>query len=111
MLRSMKELRGYSIHATDGDIGSVHGFYFDDHYWTIRYLVVDTRNWLPGKKVLIASDWIKQVSWPGEAYVDMTRKQIEDSPEFDPSAPVNREYEERLYDFYGRAKYWGKNVM
>jgi hypothetical protein len=70
-------------------------------------MVVDTRNWWPGKKVLVAPQWVTEISW-GEAqvHVDMTREQIKNSPEFDPAAPVNRTYEERLFDYYGRPKYW-----
>ena len=54
MLRSLKELQGYTISATDGDIGSVHDFYFDDQHWTVRYLVVDTGGWLSGRRVLVS---------------------------------------------------------
>jgi hypothetical protein len=79
----------------------------DDETWTIRYMVIDTRNWWPGKKVLVAPPWITEIDW-GEArvHVDMTQTEIKSSPEFDPAAPVNREYEERLFDYYGRPKYW-----
>jgi hypothetical protein len=72
-----------------------------------RYVVIDTRNWLPGKSVLIAPHWIKEISW-GESkmYVDLSREAIKNSPAYDPSTPVNRKYEERLYDYYGRPKYW-----
>ena len=106
-LRSSDEVFGYDIQATDGAIGHVEDFIIDTVLWTIRYIVVDTRNWLPGKKVLIAPQWVKQFSWQeADAYVDLTRTEIKESPEYDPAAPVNRGYEERLYDYYGRPKYW-----
>jgi hypothetical protein len=106
-LRSTQEVLGYYIHASDGDLGHVEDFIVDDDNWTIRYMVVDTRNWLPGKKVLVAPEWITEVSWgESKVYVDLTQDAIKDSPEYDPTETVNRLYEERLYDFYGRPKYW-----
>jgi hypothetical protein len=106
-LRSSTEVIGYHIQATDDEIGHVEDFILDDENWTIRYMVVDTRNWLPGRKVLLTPAWIDSVDWGNnKVSVDLTREQVKDSPEYDPSAPVNREYEVRLYDFYGRPKYW-----
>jgi hypothetical protein len=106
-LRSAKEVIGYHIQALDGEIGHVEDFIVEDIVQIIRYMVVDTRNWLPGKKVLIAPLWIEKFSWKdSKVFVDMLREAIKESPEFNPSEPVNRRYEERLYDFYGRPKYW-----
>lgn len=106
-LRSTKEVMKYRIRAIDGEIGHLEDFILDDEIWTIRYLVIDTRNWLPGKKVLVAPGWIKRIDWAGaQVHVELVQESIEKSPEYDPSSPVNREYEERLYDFYGRPKYW-----
>ncbi len=108
-LRSTREVEGYHIEASDGDIGHVEEFIVDDEEWIIRYVVIDTRNWLPGKKVLIAPEWIENVDWPsGKVQVARDRETIKDSPEFDPSRTVNREYETRLYDYYGRPKYWNR---
>ena len=107
-LRSTREVIGYHIQARDGEIGHVEDFVVDDEAWFIRYLVIDTRNWLPGRKVLVAPAWAEQVNWvERKVYVDLGRETIKSSPEFDPSMPVNREYEARLYDFYGRPYYWG----
>jgi uncharacterized protein YrrD len=106
-LRSTREVIGYYIEASDGDIGHVEDFIIDVEAWMIRYMVVNTRNWLPGKNVLVAPEWITAMSWgESKVMVDLTRDSIKSSPEFDPSAPVNRVYEEQLYDFYGRPKYW-----
>jgi uncharacterized protein YrrD len=106
-LRSTREVIGYHIHATDGAIGHVDDFIFEDEDWVMRYLVVDTRNWLPGKKVLVAPQWVASVDWAGmQVNVDLDTEAIEHGPEFDPSLPVNREYEVRLYDYYGRPHYW-----
>lgn len=106
-LRSTAEVNGYHIEARDGEIGHVEDFILDDETWTLRYIVVDTKNWLPGRKVLVSPHWIKSVDWASsKVTVDLTREEIEKSPPYDPSAPVNREYELQLYDFYGRPKYW-----
>ncbi len=106
-LRSSREVIGYRIHATDGPIGHVEDFILSDEDWVIRYLVVDTRNWLSGKSVLIAPEWVRDIDWEEhEVWVDVPRQTIEDSPPYDPAAPVNRDYEMRIYDYYGRPKYW-----
>jgi sporulation protein YlmC with PRC-barrel domain len=106
-LRSTREVVGYHIQARDGEIGHVEDLIVDDETWTVRYMVVDTKNLLPGKKVLVAPTWIDGISWSdSKVAVDMTTAQIKDSPEYTPSAPVNRELEERLYDYYGRPYYW-----
>ena len=106
-LRSVEEVCGYSIQVRDGKIGQVEDFVMDDHSWKLHYLIVNTGNWLPGKKVLISPDWIKAVNWPDQTVdLDMTQEGVKNSPEFDPSLPINREYEARLYDYYGRPHYW-----
>ncbi len=106
-LRSIKEVSGYHIAATDGELGHVSDFIVDNRQWYIRYLVVDTRNWLPGKHVVISPEWVTEVEWlDGKVYLDVTREQVKNAPEYDPSTPVNRAFEEVLYDFYGRPRYW-----
>ena len=106
-LRSVKEITGYNIQAIDGSIGHVDEFIADERDWTIRYIVVDTRNWLPGRKVLIAPWMINDLTWAGQnVHVELSCEQIENSPPYDPQAPVNREYEEVFYDYYGRPVYW-----
>ncbi len=106
-LRSTDEVEGYSIHSLDGDIGQVDNFIIEDSTWTIRYMVVKTGNWLSGEKVLISPEWIELVDWAdAKVTVDLTREEIENSPPYDPATPVNRDYELKLYDYYGRPKYW-----
>jgi len=106
-LRSERQVLGYRIQARDGEIGRVDDFVLDDEEWNFRYLVVNTRNWLPGRKVLVAPLWAEKIRWTEHSvFLDLTRQEVRDSPEYDPGAPVNRRYEERLYDFYGRPKYW-----
>jgi len=108
-LRSTQEVTDYYIEAGDGDIGHVEDFIIDDESWTIRYVVIDTRNWWPGKKVLVSPEWIRSVSWTdSKVHVDLSRDTIKNSPEFDPSAPVSRDYEKRLHNHYGRSEYWNR---
>jgi hypothetical protein len=106
-LRSSKEIRGYHIEGTDAAIGHLDDFIIDDETWEVRYLVIDTRNWWLDKKVLVAPRWTNRISWTeAKVFVDLSRQQIKDSPEWSPTAPINREYEARLYDYYGRPVYW-----
>ncbi len=105
-MRSTKEVTGYRIGATDGEIGHVEDFVVDED-WAIRYVVVDSRSWLPGKKVLISPRWISEVNWlQKEVYADLTRDEIKSAPEWDPDVPLDREYETRLHEHYGRPPYW-----
>ncbi|MGN6827829.1 PRC-barrel domain-containing protein [Paucibacter sp. M5-1] len=107
-LRSSANVSGYDIHALDGSLGHVKDFIFDEASWAIRYLVVDTRNWWPGgKKVLIATHWIDRIEWSEKTvYTQLTREQIKNSPEYDDSVLLNREFEERLHQAHGRPGYW-----
>jgi hypothetical protein len=106
-LRSIDEVEGYRIQASDGEIGHVEDLIVDDETWTLRYLVVDTRNWLPGRKVLVSPSWVDDIdALQAKTFVDLTKDQVENSPEYDPRTPINRDYEVRLYDFYGRPAYW-----
>jgi hypothetical protein len=106
-LRSTEAITGYHIEAADGEIGHVDGFVVDDEAWAIRYIEVATRNWLPGKKVLVSPAWIERVSWhDSKVYVDLSREAIRNGPEYIASRPITREYENRLYFHYGRPPYW-----
>ena len=60
MLKTFSDLRGYSIRAADGDLGTVKDVYFTDLSWIVRYLVVDTGHWLPGRRVLLSADVLQQ---------------------------------------------------
>ena len=110
-LRSADEVRGYHIQGTDDEIGHVEDFVVDDETWEVRYLVIDTRNWWFGKKVLVDPKWATSVSFADrKVHLGLTREAIKNSPEWDPSAPVNRAYETRLYDYYGRPAYWSGDL-
>jgi uncharacterized protein YrrD len=106
-LRSTEDIRGHSIAATDGDIGHVEDSIIDEETWTIRYLVVDTRNWWPGKKVTVSPQWIESIDWKRrKVRIDQPRQAIKDSPEYDDSMIIDRDYEERLHEHYGQSGYW-----
>jgi len=106
-LRSTEAVTGYDIEAADGEIGHVDGFVMDDEAWAIRYVEVATRNWWPGKKVLVSPAWIERVSWAeSKVYVGLSRSAIKDGPEYIESRKITREYENRLYLHYGRPPYW-----
>src|SRR5262245_41341797 len=104
---SAKQVRGKHLEASGEHAGSVHDVYFDDHLWTIRYLVIDTGRWLPGRKVLLAPEAISK-PWHGESAVPvgLTKQQIESSPPIDTAQPVSRKAEQLLYDHYGWTPYW-----
>jgi hypothetical protein len=106
-LRSTEIVTGYHLEAPDGEIGHVEGFIVDDEAWAIRYIEVATRNWWPGKKVLISPAWIERVSWEdSKVCVGLSRGAIKNGPEYLESTPITREYEHRLYGHYGRPPYW-----
>jgi uncharacterized protein YrrD len=108
MLLSIKDSRGFSIHATDGDIGKVIDFYFDDQHWTIRYLVVDVGTWLKGPKVLVSPISIKMIATDlGRFMASITKQQVKDSPDWDTEKPVSRQFEELFANYYKYPYYWG----
>ena len=106
-LRSSHEVTGYSLQALDGEIGHIEDFVVDDDNWTFRYLIVGTRNWWPGKKVLVSPQWIERVSWEeSKAFINLSRETIQKSPEYSAEALLTREYEVGLHSHYQRKGYW-----
>jgi hypothetical protein len=100
-LRSSKAVTGYIIHAVNGEIGHVKDFIVGDEKWEIRYLEVDTGNWLPGRKVVISPSWITNVDWAmKEVTVKLTREAIENAPEYDQKQLISREYELEVFRHY-----------
>lgn len=106
-LRSTKEVIGYYIEAADGPVGPVEDFLVEESSWAIRYVVVDTVNWWPGKKVLASSRWISRVGWAeAKVYLDLERAAIKNAPAYEPEMGLSREYEARLHRHYRRTPYW-----
>lgn len=112
MYQGLNQLYGKALAATDGSIGHVHDFYFDDRSWAIRYLVADTGTWLAGRQVLLTPHAFgtRPLRWTdGDKEglrVNLTRKQIEDCPSIDTHRPVSRQYEDEYYRYYGWPTYW-----
>jgi uncharacterized protein YrrD len=108
MQRNVNNLIGNNLDATDGEIGKVEDFYFDDQTWTIRYLVVKTGSWLSGRKVLISPAAVLQHNWESGIFpVNLTREQVRDSPDMDTDKPISRQHEEDLASYYPWQPYWG----
>jgi len=103
-LRSSTDVTGYRIHAEDGEIGHLEDLVVDDEDWIVRYVEVDTRNWLPGKKVLVQSGRIQQIDWENQSVtMSLTRHAIESAPPYDPSMLITPDYEVQLFKHYGKA--------
>ncbi|MDH4153781.1 MAG: PRC-barrel domain-containing protein [Nitrospira sp.] len=101
-LRSSAQITGYSIQASDGTIGHVEDVVVDDEEWHLRYLEVDTREWLPGKRVLVSSAWIDHISWTDRSVVmTLSQEAIQSAPAYDPSKLITPEYELELFEHYG----------
>ncbi|HEX5322482.1 MAG TPA: PRC-barrel domain-containing protein [Capsulimonadaceae bacterium] len=108
MLRNMSDLVGYAIRATDGPIGHVKDFYFDDEVWVVRYLIADTGSWLSSRKVLISPISVGQSNWVDKMLsVSITREQVKNSPDIDTDKPVSRQHEMEYLGYYGYPYYWG----
>jgi hypothetical protein len=104
-LRSAHEVEGYRIDAADQEFGAVDDFLMDDTSWRIAFLVVSTRKWLPGRKVLVTPERIESVDWIARTVrVEMTAESIKQAPSFDPDLPLNSQLEQVMYDFKGRPK-------
>jgi uncharacterized protein YrrD len=83
-LRSSNAVIGHHIEATDGDVGHVEDLVFDDDTWAIRFLIVDTSNWWGGRRVLVATRRIENVSWvEAKISVDLTRQAVKNAPPYD----------------------------
>jgi hypothetical protein len=107
MLRSLKQLYEDKLGASDGEIGRVKDFYFDDQNWAVRYLVADTGSWLAGRQVLLSPHAFGNLDQTGKVLrVNLTRKQIEDSPAIESHKPLSRQYEEEYHRYYGWPYYW-----
>lgn len=108
MKHSVKSLIGFTMGATDGEIGKVKEFYFDDESWVVRYLIVDTGNWLSGRVVLISTEAIVHADWDNKIFsINLTKEQIKNSPDINTELPVSRQEEIKLQKYYPWVQYWG----
>jgi uncharacterized protein YrrD len=112
MLKSVHSLKGLTIQATDGEIGKVVEFYFDDAHWTVRYLVVNTGGWLDERLVLISPMFVGDADWDSRRlHVRLTKQQVENSPDVDTQKPVSRQHEAEYLNYYGYPSYWGDSGL
>jgi hypothetical protein len=112
MFYSLKQSYGNKLGASDGEIGHVKDYYFDDRQWAVRYLVADTGTWLPGRQVLISPHSLGRLDQEGRVLrVNLTRKQIEDSPSIDEHKPLSRQSEEEYYRHFGWPYYWQGDAL
>jgi hypothetical protein len=110
-VKDMSGFGGYTVGASDGDIGHISDVAVSDEDWAIRYLVVDTRDWLPSKHVLLPPQWTR-VEWENtKISVELPRDAIRAAPEYDPAEPVTRDYETALYGHYCRQSYWSDDSL
>ncbi|MFP4087114.1 MAG: hypothetical protein ACLFUL_10015 [Desulfobacteraceae bacterium] len=108
-LRSLKELTDYTVHAEDEDVGTLHECMVEIPSWAIRYIAVDVSKWyqLKGRKILIIPDCVTDVNWADTRIdIDITQEDIKNCPEYDEEAPIERDFEIVLHDYYGWPKYW-----
>lgn len=106
-LRSAQEVSGYDIETTDGFKGHVEDLLLDDESWRVRYLVVDPRDWLPAKKVLLPLPAVSEIRWgPQQVSVNVAASELKEAPIWEPEAPLDRDYETRVHEHYGETPYW-----
>jgi hypothetical protein len=107
MLWNASAFNGYAIEASDGRLGTVSDLLFEDVGWAVRWLVVDTGNWLPGRKVLLPLTALGQPDQVLRKFpVALTMRQVQESPDIDTDRPVSRQIEAQVYGYYGREPYW-----
>jgi sporulation protein YlmC with PRC-barrel domain len=108
MQHNLKSLTGFAIGATNGEIGKVEALYFDDKSWSVRYLVVKTGSWLFGRSVLISPMALQKPDWKEKDFpTNLTKEQVQNSPDIDTQKPVSRQHEMELSTHYSWQPYWG----
>lgn len=108
-LRGGQEILGYRVQGSDGGIGHVEDLLVDADDWVVRYVAVDTRAWLPGKKALVATSWVSAVSWAdAELSVRVNSLELKEAPAWNSHIPIDRVYEEKLHAHYGRTPHWAR---
>jgi hypothetical protein len=107
MLTHAKDLLGFRMHTSDGDIGHVQDLYFDDERWMVRYVVVDTRHWLPGRQILVSPVSVVSADRSRRRLeTDLTVEQIRNSPDIDTDKPVSRQHEIEFHEYFSLPVYW-----
>ena len=110
-LRSMSEVSGYQIAAQDGEIGSVDDFLIDPEDWSVRYFVIDTGSWLPGKLVVVRTDQVEAIRTEDRVIAvrtDMT--DIENAPRLGDIEELKKSSAQEMYERYGAIGYWPSGI-
>jgi uncharacterized protein YrrD len=112
MFHDLYTLTGSSVIATDGEMGSIRNFLFDDQSWTIRYLVVDVGGWLTRRAVVVAIAAVEQPDWEKKTFhVHLTKEQVRHSPDVDTEKPVSRQQEIAMQEYFGWPMYWAESEL
>ncbi|MFD2630258.1 PRC-barrel domain-containing protein [Oceanobacillus kapialis] len=112
MLFFTSDLKSYNIHAADGEMGKVKDMYFDDEKWAIRYAIVDTRKWLPGRRVLLSpSSFITLNENDKHLEVEYDKEKVRNSPSISEESAVTKDTEDSLIGYYGWSRYWAGNML
>lgn len=107
MLFFTSDLKEYNIDATDGEMGKIKDLYFDDKNWAIRYAIVDTRKWLPGRKVLLSPETFVNFNEADKKLeVEYDKEHVRNSPPIPEDRPVTRDAETSLIGYYGWSRHW-----
>jgi len=101
-LRSIAVVTRYNIHAIDGSIGHIDDFLVQDDNWTIRYIIVDTKNWLPGEKVLISPRAMREIDWETKTFhLNVNRRTVKDSPIYESTRTADGAHDEQFLKYFG----------
>ncbi|GAB3798623.1 PRC-barrel domain-containing protein [Virgibacillus kimchii] len=112
MFAFTSDLKTYNIEATDGGMGKVQDLYFDDHKWAVRYAIVDTRKWLPGRKVLLSPGSFKEIDDQDKImYVGYDKETVRNSPPVPENKAFTRDTENTLIGYYGWSRYWMGSML
>ncbi|GAB3060809.1 PRC-barrel domain-containing protein [Virgibacillus ainsalahensis] len=112
MLYFTSDLKTYNIDASDGEVGKIKDLYFDDKEWSIRYAVIDTRKWLPGRKVLLSpSSFVNLNEAKENLEVEYDKEKVRNSPAIPEGQSLSYEAENSLIGYYGWSRYWMSNAM
>jgi len=108
VLRDIKDIEGFAIHATDGVLGVVKDFYFDDELWVVRYFVVATGTQLANRRTLVSPMAMGIPNWIDKIIpASLTAAQVSGGPDIDTDRPVSRQHEIGYMGYYGYPNYWG----
>ncbi len=110
MQRNLNMLLGSRLKGTDGEIGKLIDFYFDDLSWTIHHLILKTGSWFSERDVLISPEAVLHTHWePGILPVRLTKDQMLKSPDIESDKPITTQQEIGIYGHNLWQPYWGNS--